>query len=361
MSFVVIDKLKKYYGNVLASDIDHLEVPQGEFLSLLGPSGCGKTTTLRCVAGIIEPDAGLISIRGRDITRTPPFQRNLGMVFQNYALFPHMTVFDNVAYGLRNYRKLGKKEVGDKVAQILDLVELPGYQDRYPHQLSGGQQQRVALARAVIYDPDVLLLDEPLSNLDAKLRKSMRYELKRLQRRLNLTTIFVTHDQQEALSLSDTIVVMAEGRVEQVGTPLEIYESPSTVFVADFIGSTNLLKGTVCRYDGQSMRCSVSLGQGVEIEASAVDDVQLNTLANLIIKPEKVKVVRSTEGPNVVAGEVLNVAYVGSAYNYHVQIGEGHVLEVVDNTVDTEAARALKIGGKVNLHLDPDWLRVIRE
>ena len=157
MSFVVIDNLKKYFGNVLASNIEHLEVHQGEFVSFLGPSGCGKTTTLRCIAGIIEPDAGLISIRGRDITRTPPYERNLGMVFQNYALFPHMTVFDNVAYGLRNYRKLAKKEIGDKVAQVLELVELPGFEGRFPHQLSGGQQQRIALARAVVYDPDVLL------------------------------------------------------------------------------------------------------------------------------------------------------------------------------------------------------------
>ncbi|MDA8186935.1 MAG: ABC transporter ATP-binding protein [Dehalococcoidales bacterium] len=361
MSFVVIDNLKKYFGNVLASNIEHLEVHQGEFVSFLGPSGCGKTTTLRCIAGIIEPDAGLISIRGRDITRTPPYKRNLGMVFQNYALFPHMTVFDNVAYGLRNYRKLAKKEIGDKVAQVLELVELPGFEGRFPHQLSGGQQQRIALARAVVYDPDVLLLDEPLSNLDAKLRKSMRFELKRLQRRLNITTIFVTHDQQEALSLSDSIVVMNGGRVEQVGSPLEIYENPSTLFVADFIGSTNLLKGIVCSFDPKGMRCRVSLSSGVEVEASTPVEIAVNATASLIIKPEKVQIARESEGRNVISGEVLNVAYVGSGYSYHVQIGDSHVIEAIDTAGDFTRNQDLRIGERVNLHIDPNWLRVVRE
>ena len=233
---------------MLAANVDHLEAQHGQLLTLLGPSGCGKTTTLRCIAGLVAPEAGAIAIDGRDIASLPTHKRNLGMVFQNYAIFPHLSVYDNVAYGLYG-RGLNKTDIRARVEEALSLVELDGYEQRYRHQLSGGQQQRVALARAIVYQPDVLLLDEPFSNLDAKLRKTMRLEVRKLQQRLGLTTVFVTHDQQEALSLSDVVAVMNQGRVEQVGAPAEVYEHPRSEFVADFIGSTNLLPGVVCDHD----------------------------------------------------------------------------------------------------------------
>ena len=362
MSFVLIDGLRKYYSGTAAVSIDHLEVHEGEFLSLLGPSGCGKTTTLRCVAGIVEPDKGSISIRGQDITRVPPYRRNLGMVFQNYALFPHFTVFDNIAYGLKN-RGIKGDAVKKKVAEVLHLVELPGIADRYPHQLSGGQQQRVALARAIVYDPDVLLLDEPFSNLDAKLRKSMRFEVKKLQRQLNLTTIFVTHDQQEALSLSDTIVVMDSGKVEQVGTPSEVYESPRTLFVADFIGSTNVLKGVVSAFDSETKRCQVSLGKGIDVTACSDDEIVPQSEVDLIIKAEKVRLVqRGESGPNVVTGEVLSSGYSGSAYNCHVELVNGTVVEVVCDVHDDAGNEVeLEIGSQINLQMEPKHLKIIRK
>ena len=218
--FLTIQGLRKTYGAVTAADITRLEARRGQLLTLLGPSGCGKTTTLRCIAGLIQADAGSIFIGGRDITALPTHRRNLGMVFQNYAIFPHMNVYENVAYGLQD-RGLSRGKIRARVEEALSLVELTGYEQRYRHQLSGGQQQRVALARAVAYQPDVLLLDEPFSNLDAKLRKTMRLQVRQLQQRLRLTTVFVTHDQQEALSMSDVVAVINRGRVEQVGTPAE--------------------------------------------------------------------------------------------------------------------------------------------
>lgn len=361
MSFVLIEGLKKYFGGTLAVSIDHLEVYEGEFLSLLGPSGCGKTTTLRCIAGIIEPDQGSISIRGQDLTRVPPYRRNLGMVFQNYALFPHFTVFDNIAYGLKN-RGFKADAVRKKVAEVLDLVELPGLEDRYPHQLSGGQQQRVALARAIVYGPDVLLLDEPFSNLDAKLRKTMRFEVKKLQRQLNLTTIFVTHDQQEALSLSDTIVVMDSGSVEQVGTPTQVYENPQTLFVADFIGSTNVLKGIVRSFDRGAMRCKVLLGEGMEVIACSNEEVEPRAEVDLIIKAEKIKMVPpDNAGANVVVGEVLSVGYSGSAYNFHVKLANGTVVEVASDVHDEKGGLVeVDLGARVSLQLEPSCLKVVR-
>lgn len=239
---VVLQGITKRYGSVTATDNLSLSVNKGEFLSLLGPSGCGKTTILRMIAGFSLPDSGRIFIQGRDVTDEPPNGRDTAMVFQNYALFPHMTVFDNVAFGLR-MRGVANHEIGPRVTEALRLVRLEGMGDRYPRQLSGGQQQRVALARAIVVNPAVLLLDEPLSNLDAKLRQEMRVELRQLHGRLGLTTIFVTHDQEEALTLSDRIVVMNAGRIEQVGTPREVFERPRTRFVADFLGVRNILAG----------------------------------------------------------------------------------------------------------------------
>ena len=235
-------ELTKNFGNVQAVKDVSLQIKKGEFFFLLGPSGCGKTTTLRMVAGFEKPDAGLVRIKGQVVNRIPPEKRNTGMVFQNWALFPHKTVFENIAFGLR-MRRFSKEVIREKVLKALDLIHMPDFGDRYPNELSGGQMQRVALARALVIEPSVLLLDEPLSNLDAKIREKMRLEISLLLKRLGMTAIYVTHDQSEALAMADRIAVMDDGVIVQVGTPIEIYESPSGEFVADFIGDSNCLVG----------------------------------------------------------------------------------------------------------------------
>src|SRR5688500_15427266 len=262
MAFLDLSDVRKNYGQQTMVHKFDLDVQRGEFVSFLGPSGCGKTTTLRMVAGFEIPTAGAIKIDGRDITGLRPNQRNVGMVFQSYALFPNMTVADNVAFGLKIARKPAS-EIRSRVEEMLKLIKLPQLGERYPYQLSGGQQQRVALARALAHKPKVLLLDEPLSALDAKIRVSLREEIRALQRTLGITTIFVTHDQEEALSMSDRVVVMNEGRAEQVGTPFEVYNQPTTRFVANFVGTLSVLKGKVL--DAASGR--IQIGQS-EIAAA---------------------------------------------------------------------------------------------
>src|SRR5947209_13647912 len=244
MSFLALQDLTKRFGDAIAVDALSLAVEKGEFVSLLGPSGCGKTTTLQMIAGFVEPSAGTINLGGRDLTKIKPAARGLGIVFQSYALFPHMTAAENIAFGLE-MRGVAKTEQTKRVADALALVGLAGFADRYPRRMSGGQQQRVALARALVIKPDVLLLDEPLSNLDAKLREEMQVELRAIQRTVGTTTILVTHDQGEAMALSDRIVVMNRGRVEQIARPTEIYQRPASAFVADFLGKINMLPATV--------------------------------------------------------------------------------------------------------------------
>ncbi len=246
---IKLERVSKSFGDVRAVENVTRHVRRGEFLTLLGPSGCGKTTTLNMIAGFVHPDSGSIQIRNIPVAELPPYERDTGMVFQSYALFPHMTVFENVAFGLR-MRKLPEPQIKERVGDVLERVRLTGYDRRYPRELSGGQQQRVALARALVANPAVLLLDEPLSNLDLKLREAMRFELKRLQRDLGITSVYVTHDQGEALTMSDRIAVMRAGRIEQVGSPEEIYDSPTTLFGAAFIGATNLLRGRSKHVEG---------------------------------------------------------------------------------------------------------------
>ena len=358
MASLIVDNLRKSYGNLLAADVGHLEVADGEFVSLLGPSGCGKTTTLHCVAGLVEPDSGRVIIGGRDVTHVPVHKRDLGMVFQNYALFPHLTIFQNVAYGLEN-RNTERKVMSRLVAEALALVELRGCEDRYPHQLSGGQQQRVALARAIVYRPDVLLLDEPLSNLDAKLRKSMRFELRRLQQQLELTTIFVTHDQQEALSMSDRVVVMNRGRIEQLGTPLEIYERPSTLFVADFMGTSNLIRGKVAAHDMAARTACVVLPGGSRVTITCQEALSEESPVQMTVKPERIRIGEpgatgtSRETP-VMEGKVIGGAYLGGAYSYQVRAGEG-IVEVVDHSNTSRFG----VGDAVWLQFDPLSLLIV--
>ncbi len=314
MAFLALAKISKTFGNSVAVHDFNLAVERGEFVSFLGPSGCGKTTTLRMIAGFELPTTGTIVINGEDITFRAPNQRNVGMVFQSYALFPNMTVADNIGFGLKIART-PQAEIAHTVAKMLDVIHLPGFGNRYPHQLSGGQQQRVALARALAIHPQVLLLDEPLSALDAKIRVELRSEIRRIQRQLGITTIYVTHDQEEALSLSDRIAVMNAGRVEQIGAPFAIYNYPATGFVASFIGQLNLLPIVVtnsaaglCTLAGEPVRVSEA------IEASQGAD------ARLAIRPEEIRFGLTGEDLNRLHGHVESVTFLGAIVRVRVEM-----------------------------------------
>ena len=353
-AFLSIHGLRKAYGAVIAADVNVLEAQHGQLLTLLGPSGCGKTTTLRCIAGLIQPEAGAISIGGRDITSLPTHSRNLGMVFQNYAIFPHMDAYENVAYGLHG-RGLTRQQIRDRVDEAFNLVELTGFEHRYRHQLSGGQQQRVALARAVAYQPDVLLLDEPFSNLDARLRKTMRLEVRKLQQRLSLTTVFVTHDQQEALSISDVVAVMNRGRVEQVGSPAEVYQRPRSEFVADFVGSTNLLPGVVRGYDAVNQLAAIDVEGGVStLQVWHDHPLTAGALVKVLCKPEQLRLVADV-AQCVVRGQLSAAAYLGSVTQYQVELSSCS-LEVV---MPAEQAPMFALGSTVGVELPTQMLRLI--
>jgi spermidine/putrescine ABC transporter ATP-binding subunit len=295
-----------------------LDIREGEFLSILGPSGCGKTTTLNMIAGFFPPTSGRIEIAGEDVTDKPAYLRGLGMVFQNYALFPHMTVFDNIAYGLR-MRKIPKSEIRGKVREALAMVHLEGYAERRPRQLSGGEQQRIALARALVYHPPVLLLDEPLAALDKKLRDEMRVELKEIQRRVGITTVFVTHDQQEALSLSDRVVVMSRGRVEQVGDPREIYDQPESRFVADFVGAVNSFPGRVVSTEGGLRVALDGLGEIAMPRSERAASFAIGDRVDLFVRPESVRLSSTPSGS--AAARVRQITYLGQ--HTEVQLASG--------------------------------------
>ena len=315
-----ITALTKRYGESVAVDGFSLSVERGKLVALLGPSGCGKTTTLRMIAGLIEPTSGHIVLEGRPVDHVPIHRRNIGMVFQQYALFPFLSVFDNVAYGLRE-RKVPKAELSERVAKMLDLVGLAGLEERRPRQLSGGQQQRVALARALVINPALLLLDEPLSNLDTKLRERVRGEIRDLQRRLDITTVFVTHDQDEALSIAHVIVVMRGGHIEQIGSPLEIYQRPATPFVADFIGACNLVPAEVVSTANGAAQCRFG-GNG--IASVPQDGLQPGGKVTLAIRPEKLRLRQasiSAQAGEGVPGVVRASSYLGSRTSYEIDAG----------------------------------------
>jgi iron(III) transport system ATP-binding protein len=326
---IAIRGVVKRFGTVTAVDRAELDVADGELFTLLGPSGCGKTTLLRLLAGFYQPDAGEIAFGERVVSGLAPYERNIGMVFQNYALWPHMTVAGNVSYGLR-LRKLGAAEVERRVREGLAKVNLGGLESRYPGQLSGGQQQRVALARALVLNPDILLLDEPLSNLDAKIRVQVRAEIRKLQQELGITTIYVTHDQEEALSLSDRVAVMKDGRVLQVGVPKELYERPRTRFVADFVGTNNLLPGQVRERRGERVVVETGVGRLEAIPNAAAGVTDRCVLA---IRPENVAIAAAgagsagANGGNVISGRVAFTSYLGSTLRYDVETGAGLVLK----------------------------------
>jgi iron(III) transport system ATP-binding protein len=339
MARLQLTGITKRYGDFKAVDDISLDVADGEFLVLLGPSGCGKTTTLRTVAGFIEPTSGSVHLGDRDITALPPWKRNAGLVFQSYALFPHMTVLDNVGYGL-TVARLPKAEVLEKAHAALATVGLTGFDARLPSELSGGQQQRVAVARALVLEPGVLLFDEPLSNLDARLRRQMREEIRELQQRLSLTVVYVTHDQSEAMAVSDRIIVMNKATIAQEGAPRELYEQPSDVFVAGFMGDANRVRGTLTRIDDHL--CDLAIGPlSVRLPHRGLE----NGVVDVAIRPEAIEFLPAND-PAALAGSVRKASYIGGLMEYTIDTAIGQLF-VINMAVD----RPLAVGTNVSLVL----------
>lgn len=376
MGSVKINQLNKEFSGVKALTNVNLDIQEGEFFALLGPSGCGKTTTMRCIAGFEQPTSGTISIGDKVVNNIPPNKRNCGMVFQSYALFPHMNVFENVAYSLNIKqlnssnllsklgiyarllnRRLGKtpKVIEKKIVEILEYVELEQYAKRLTSELSGGQQQRVALARALIMEPAVLLMDEPLSNLDQKLRHSMRNTIRRIQQDLGITTIFVTHDQEEAMSMADRVAVMNGGEVMQIGTPTDLYSNPATPFIANFVGTSNMLKGSIIE---EKNGISIVKGNGFKLRSTHKGRKKE---VEVIIRPESIQIYKSmdsalTESLNLIEGEILISTYLGSIVRYEVKVGNYRLS--VDTTY-SPGDGILQEGEKVKMAIEPERVLLI--
>jgi len=344
---VQLKGVKKWYGPVAAVKGIDLAITRGEMVSFLGPSGCGKTTTLRMIAGLEEPDEGEIVIRGTTMNDIPTYRRNIGMVFQNYALFPHMTVFDNIAFGL-SMRKESRSNIAVKVKEVMSLVRLETMADRLPSQLSGGQRQRVALARALVTKPNVLLLDEPLGALDKKLREQMQIEIRMLQREVGITTIFVTHDQEEALTLSDRIVVMNGGAIVQMGSPQEIYQRPATPFVSEFIGVSNAIAAVAGERTGGWLEVSLR-DSGASVRVSAEEAAQRGQPVEISVRPEHIVLGDShAEGYNVLQGTVSHVIYTGALTYFHLDAGPGaKFIALAPNTANGPASQQPQVGDHI--------------
>lgn len=344
---ITIQDIRKTYGSVVALDRINLDVGAGEFVSLLGPSGSGKTTLLMILAGFIQPDHGSIRFSGREVITMPPYKRDIGLVFQNYALFPHMTVAGNVGFSLR-YRKIDKSAARKKVADALELVRLSGYEDRRIDELSGGQRQRVALARALVFNPRILLMDEPLSALDKKLREQMQIEIRELQRRLGMTTIYVTHDQREALTMSDRIAVMNNGAIQQVGTPAEIYEEPENLFVASFLGDSQLL-----RVDLLGDRTARMGDTTIRLRNAPRDGAGEGFL---VLRPEKFEIVRDVPQSgelNVISGKVKDVVYQGENVLVLVSLPTGETVSIRRATNENSRRALPAAGERISLGIHP--------
>jgi len=352
---LILTRITKEYGDFKAVDDLTLTIPKGSFFALLGPSGCGKTTTLRMIAGLEEPTVGSIHLGETDITRTKPYQRPINTVFQNYALFPHLTIFENIAFGLR---RRGIKDVDGEVNKVLNLVELPHLAMRKPTQLSGGQQQRIALARAIVNRPALLLLDEPLGALDLKLRRQMQIELKWIQKEVGLTFVHVTHDQEEAMTMADTIAVMNEGQIEQMGSPAELYDNPETAFVANFLGQSNLIKGTISGNDGDSIIADL-YGQKISLPKRRSHATDNSIYAG--IRPEKFRIslLNTPVSGNVLSGgHIEDVSYIGVSTQYQVAMPWGQELIVFEQNDDGVAP--FKKGDAVNISWEPVFTFALR-
>ena len=348
-----LEELTKRYEEVVAVDGIDLHMPPGEFFTMVGPSGCGKTTTLRMIAGFERPTSGRILLDDVDVAQVPPHKRNVNTVFQSYALFPHLSVADNVAFGLK-YQRVTKGERRARVAEALELVQLTGFERRKPDLLSGGQQQRVALARALVLRPRVLLLDEPLGALDARLRKGLQVELKALQAELGITFVFVTHDQEEALTMSDRVAVMNGGRVEQAGSPRQMYEEPATLFVADFLGVSNLVSADATGPDGDG--CALRVGE-LPLRAEQ-GEISARGTVKAMIRPERLGVEpHGTEGANRLPGLVEHAVFLGGSYELHVRILGGELLKAT--VANDGSPLRFEQGMPVTVHLPPDALRVL--
>mgnify|MGYP005856617539 FL=1 len=343
-------RLSKWFGKVQAVKEISLQIRKAEFFFLLGPSGCGKTTTLRMVAGFEKPDEGEIRIGDRIVNDLPPEKRNTGMVFQNWALFPHRTVFDNIAFGLR-MRKIPKPSIHEKVSRVLELINLPGFENRYPDQLSGGQKQRVALARALVIEPSVLLLDEPLSNLDAKIRERMRVEISLLMKRVGITAIYVTHDQAEALAMADRIAIMQDGVIKQVGTPIDIYENPAEEFIADFMGDSNCLLGLI--KEGTSPFVTFVSNQGLRLKVMLKGNWEKGEEHKVFVRPEKIVLSRTPiSGPNCFQGKIKHITYMGASIRYLVEVEKTCELRVDEQNMAQRTA--FQKGDTIHLGIAPE-------
>lgn len=355
---VELTDVTKTFGQVVAVNDVNLKIENGEFFSLLGPSGCGKTTTLRMVGGFELPTNGQIKICGEAQGYKPPFQRPVNTVFQNYALFPHMNIFQNVAFGLQ-MKKVPKQKIRKQVEEILELVQLKGMESRKPNQLSGGQQQRIALARALINHPKVLLLDEPLGALDLKLRKAMQIELKNIQKKVGITFIYVTHDQEEALTMSDRIAVMNHGKVLQIDIPERIYERPSNRFVADFIGETNFMNGRVLEVNEEQVK--VEIEGKFPVKAIYGEKVKTDDIVTLAVRPEKLLLATDTINNEFVSGTVTEVIYIGTDLRYEIRISDTTKLVVREQNRGGEIGKRFKRGDPVNVSWEMENASILTE
>src|SRR3954469_12178413 len=364
-SDIRLEAVTKRFAETLAVDDLSLEIPRGSFFAMLGPSGCGKTTTLRMVGGFEDPTAGRVFLGGIDVTDHPPFRRDVNTVFQSYALFPHLSVERNVSFGLER-KKVGKEEIRQRVGDILDLVQLTGLGRRRPQQLSGGQQQRVALARALVNHPRALLLDEPLGALDLRLRRQLQIELKRIQADIGITFVHVTHDQEEALTMADTIAVMNEGRIEQMGSGEELYERPRTEFVANFLGLSNLIDGSVGSRDGSMATFDAEEGERVFVPSDRFANVNGGPI-RIGIRPEKIEIApsdsdseASNTGRNIIHGRVTVASYMGTSIQYVVETKTGRELTVIAQNRDGAAVNSIGPGRDVSLAWDPTHTFVVQ-
>lgn len=355
-----LKNVTKRFGDVVAvNDLNIPSINKGEFVTFLGPSGCGKTTLLRIIGGFYYPTSGSVIMYGDEINNIPPEKRKTSMVFQNYALFPHMSVFSNIAYGLK-IRKLSKEKIRQKVKRILKIVKLEGLENRKPTELSGGQQQRVALARCIVIEPEIILLDEPLSNLDASLRVMMREEIRKIQQSLHLTVIFVTHDQEEAMSMSDRIVVMNEGKIEQIGTPTEIYEKPASQFVACFIGYINIIKGRIESLQNDAVIVSTGVGEFVNINKD-LTGLNRGERVTVIVRPESAVLGRkqSQGDKNCVSGTIINFTYIGAVVRYSIDL-DGLESPFILDVSNPEGKGILQIGENVDISF-PEKFHCIKD